>query len=144
MYENPRTNIEETAVKEEIAEIKTEISSTAVEIDPPEEAVTPTDHTPADTASTTDQPPTAHSVNTDSSEKLSITDGENTNSSEATSNSDGGEVPRSGRRNVARRGRRRSVGMGGVDQNTDGKIFVSLTVFSYSCRLSSLGILWIK
>ncbi|XP_071540431.1 uncharacterized protein [Panulirus ornatus] len=118
MYENPRTNIEETAVKEEIPEIKTEISSTVVEIDPPEEDVTPTDHTPADPTPSTDQPPTACSINTEPSEKLLVTDGENTNSSEATSTSDGGEVPRSGRRNVARRGRRRSVGTGGVDQGT--------------------------
>ncbi|XP_071540433.1 uncharacterized protein [Panulirus ornatus] len=124
MYENPRTNIEETAVKEEIPEIKTEISSTVVEIDPPEEDVTPTDHTPADPTPSTDQPPTACSINTEPSEKLLVTDGENTNSSEATSTSDGGEVPRSGRRNVARRGRRRSVGTGGVDQGTGG-VFIS-------------------
>ncbi|ROT80739.1 hypothetical protein C7M84_000519 [Penaeus vannamei] len=65
----------------------------------------------------TDPDPTVQntevSANTDSSEKPSGTDGENTNSSESTTNSDAGETPASGRRNVARRGRRRSSGMSG-------------------------------
>ncbi|MPC81820.1 hypothetical protein E2C01_076455 [Portunus trituberculatus] len=41
-------------------------------------------------------------------EEVQATDGENTNSSEATSTSESGETSKGGRRNVARRGRRKN------------------------------------
>lgn len=62
-------------------DIKSEIKE---ELDPPDEEITPTDHTPA---------------------SPQVTDGENTNSSETTSMSEGGDSSRSGHRNVARRGK---------------------------------------
>lgn len=89
-----------------IKEIKKEESP--VPFDPPDEEgnadaeikvevseeIATTDYTPAD---------------------LQATDGENTNSSEATSMSEGGDASRAGRRNVARRGRRkRGAARGGA------------------------------
>lgn len=106
--------------QEESNAATSEITSTGVEIDPPEEDITPTDHTPADPDPAVQN--TEVSANTDSSEKPSGTDGENTNSSESTTNSDAGETPASGRRNVARRGRRRSSGMsGGMSPGSGGR-----------------------
>ncbi|XP_069994698.1 glutamine and serine-rich protein 1-like isoform X2 [Penaeus vannamei] len=106
--------------QEESNAATSEITSTGVEIDPPEEDITPTDHTPADPDPTVQN--TEVSANTDSSEKPSGTDGENTNSSESTTNSDAGETPASGRRNVARRGRRRSSGMSGGMSPGSGEV----------------------
>ncbi|XP_050701325.1 glutamine and serine-rich protein 1-like [Eriocheir sinensis] len=70
--------LEELDIK---SEIKEEIG-----LDPLEDEITPTDHTPA---------------------SPQATDGENTNSSEATSMSEAGDTSRAGHRNVARRGKRK-------------------------------------
>lgn len=67
-------------------EIKEEVIADEDGLDPPEDEITPTDHTPA---------------------SFQATDEENTNSSEATSLSEGGDSSRAGRRNVARRGKRK-------------------------------------
>lgn len=82
--------LEELDIK---SEIKEEIG-----LDPPEDEITPTDHTPA---------------------SPQATDGENTNSSEATSLSEGGDSSRAGHRNVARRGKRKK-GAGGRDASKEG------------------------
>ncbi|XP_066965076.1 glutamine and serine-rich protein 1-like isoform X3 [Macrobrachium rosenbergii] len=89
------------------------------ELDPPEEEVPPTDHTPSDNiADATDS--CEATVISDNVERPLIPDTENTNSSEATNNSD--DVA-AGRRNVARRGRRRSsvtAGKGSPDNAGSG------------------------
>ncbi|XP_042226833.1 uncharacterized protein LOC121869531 isoform X2 [Homarus americanus] len=112
--DDPQSDSEQAVVKEETIDVKSELFATSIEFEPPEEDVTPTDHTPAVPTSTTGQPPT---------EYLSLTDGENTNSSEATNNGEVGEKPRGGRRNVARRGRQHKAGVtpstGGITPQRD-------------------------
>ncbi|XP_064079902.1 uncharacterized protein LOC135196966 isoform X4 [Macrobrachium nipponense] len=88
------------------------------ELDPPEEEVPPTDHTPSDNiADATDS--CEATVISDNVERPLIPETENTNSSEATNNSD----VAAGRKNVARRGRRRSsvtAGKGSPDNAGSG------------------------